>query len=234
MTEILRPKPRRPFDLAESESSSPSSTPSGFNFMASSQISPNSSFPHRSQSSAALNASTLSGIYPANLMDEPATPIQISRIGSVANMEALTNGQSTPSEVDTKLDTYVRPAKFSFVKLALRLLALFTSGVGFGLVVLHFHDPDMSVVAAKDRWKEVIGEDPRFVVYWGLAGMTLGSLLPTLDLVVRKYGVVMRPLGGSGEGLDWSAIMRSIGAFVGIAFAIVSLSRTGTEDEEEC
>src|SRR5690606_3652435 len=76
---ILRPKPRRPFEL-------PTDTPSGTNtpstptdaygtddspFNSPTALSSSS----RSKSAVALNASTLSGIYPQELMDEQPTPL---------------------------------------------------------------------------------------------------------------------------------------------------------------
>lgn len=112
------------------------------------------------------------------------------------------------------------------------------------------------------------------MVFWGVAGVALGGLLPWFDVVWEEFvegesegeGVVVggeetegssgnvevsnRDLNGSGDGsgvvrangngkvpvqvdreqlkdsgsiaADWNQVVRSIGAFVGIAFAIVS------------
>lgn len=62
----------------------------------------------------------------------------------------------------------------------------------------------------------------RYYVQWGLAGVALGSLLPWLDgetLAVEEKG--------NGK-IDWDPAVRSIGAFVGIAYAIVSSSSSST------
>lgn len=57
----------------------------------------------------------------------------------------------------------------------------------------------------------------RYYVQWGLAGVALGSLLPWLDGETEGDG------SGSGKGkIEWDPAVRSIGAFVGIAYAIVS------------
>lgn len=157
-------------------------------------------------------------------MDEPSTPFQMSRIGSLLNVqEAEFDGGAANGDAKYDAPTeYVRPAKFSVFKLTLRLLALFLSGVGYGLVVHHFHDPEKSVVS-RGQLSAMIGEDPWYLFCWGGAGMTLGSLLPTLDTVLKKRGLIKRSLGYDGDGPDWNSILRSVGAFMGIAFAIVSL-----------
>lgn len=87
-----------------------------------------------------------------------------------------------------------------------------------------------------------------YLIYWGIAGVGLGSLLPWVDVLWEETlgtaaGVGMtKPMNGSpvssgsnsekderlssrtgsGMGADWNPVVRSIGAFVGIAFAIVS------------
>lgn len=89
-------------------------------------------------------------------------------------------------------------------------------------------------------------------MFWGVAGVGLGSLLPWVDILwedtlgtedgfgryqTSKEGARLRGRStdedegppsriGSGMGADWNPVVRSIGAFVGIAFAIVSLRRS--------
>lgn len=88
----------------------------------------------------------------------------------------------------------------------------------------------------------------RYLIFWGIAGVGLGSLLPWVDILWdetlgQNAGSDMKsstqglsrsggtdsddddqPASRSGSGLaaDWNPVVRSIGAFVGIAFAIVS------------
>lgn len=93
------------------------------------------------------------------------------------------------------------------------------------------------------------------MLFWGVAGVALGGLLPWFDVVWEELvgdGNGKDDKGGSGNGnvevnggrngklnghgdlqsngttgtlaADWNQVVRSIGAFVGIAFAIVSFS----------
>ena len=73
---------------------------------------------------------------------------------------------------------------------------------------------------------------------WGVAGLALGNLLPWIDRVWEKEATSSEVedsgkerTGATGEdnltatsslGTEWNPVVRSIGAFVGIAFAIVS------------
>jgi hypothetical protein len=56
-----------------------------------------------------------------------------------------------------------------------------------------------------------------YLVFWGLAGVGLGNLLPWIDsqLLRKTQSALLHAVG-------WIDVVRSIGAFVGIAFAIVS------------
>lgn len=88
---------------------------------------------------------------------------------------------------------------------ALRVMSLFVFGVAYGVIVTHLHNTVASSAAVD-----------RYYVQWGLAGVALGSLLPWLDGEVPEED---RPNGR----MAWDPVVRSIGAFVGIAYAIVSL-----------
>lgn len=81
---------------------------------------------------------------------------------------------------------------------------------------------------------------------WGGVGVLLGGLLPWIDVlweevlgrdvevfasktqdsrtadVSEDQGPRPASRSGSGLGADWNPVVRSIGAFIGIAFAIVS------------
>lgn len=87
----------------------------------------------------------------------------------------------------------------------------------------------------------------RYLISWGVAGIGLGSLLPWVDVlwdetlgqngdpnvkssiqgIPGSSGVdsddddQSASRSGSGLAADWNPVVRSIGAFVGIAFAIV-------------
>ena len=76
-----------------------------------------------------------------------------------------------------------------------------------------------------------------YFVGWGVAGVILGSLLPVVDFLwegedgekrrEEERGRERERLRRGGKedavgGQEWNEVVRSLGAFVGIAFAIVS------------
>lgn len=128
--------------------------------------------------------------------------------------------------------------------LTLRTGLLFLFGIAYGLIIAHLHDsqrlPPVQVENIdRSSW--------RYLILWGLAGVFLGGLLPWVDIfweealgtpevvsdsMAKADTSVTARAGGSpdarpatdGEtwlGADWNPVVRSIGAFIGIAFAIV-------------
>jgi len=130
--------------------------------------------------------------------------------------------------------------------IVLRAVALFVIGVAYGILVTQLQDKQV-VVPVK---VEGVNTDSKwYLPLWGASGVVLGNALPIFD---RLYGTqavkhrdttVSQPHRESektskkqdsaadnreedtrtGLGADWNPIVRSIGAFVGVAFAIVSL-----------
>jgi hypothetical protein len=102
----------------------------------------------------------------------------------------------------------------------------------YGLLVRHLHDERQmapfqveGIIKPRNNWG--------YLVFWGVAGVALGSLLPWVDTLWEenlngqsdrtpsKKAVEEKE---AGAGADWTPVVRSVGAFVGIAFAIVRLS----------
>jgi len=111
----------------------------------------------------------------------------------------------------------------------------------YGLLVRHLHD-DRELAPFQVGGIIKPSYDWKYLVFWGLAGLGLGSLLPWVDTLweERMEGTTMQSNRGRSKspeeektdsldinetlGLDWTPVVRSVGAFVGIAYAIVSYS----------
>ena len=111
----------------------------------------------------------------------------------------------------------------------IKLAALFLFGVTYGVIVSHLHDTrELAAV----RVEGVDTGSWLYLASWGLAGIVLGSCLPYAELA---WGGQAGAHGGE-DGVpekehetslseQWSDIVRSVGAFLAIAFAIVGCSR---------
>jgi hypothetical protein len=109
---------------------------------------------------------------------------------------------------------------------------LFSFGVGYGLLVTRFHSGQTSALSL-DEAAAGPGYNWGHLALWGTAGVVLGGLLPWFDGVWEGAFGPEENLAVKGEArvektspqTDWAPVVRCIGAFVGIAFAIVSPSR---------
>ncbi|EFY88925.1 hypothetical protein J3458_008906 [Metarhizium acridum] len=203
----------------------------------------------RPQSFMNLTSSTLMGIYSEaasssrdrffNGYDEPdtpwgtgaRTPIRRPSINE-ATYELMRDRSHVPRRISS-FGPYARveqavshSALGSVTSLTLRGTLLFLLGLGYGALVTRLHNeqnqlpqmPDDSILKPGNNWK--------YLAFWGVAGIGLGSLLPWFDkLWEDTFGneeddnVADK---GASPGTDWALVMRAIGAFVGIIFAIVS------------
>ena len=132
------------------------------------------------------------------------------------------NGRGTSSPSFRPPPNPRRRGLWKYTVIAAKLAALFAFGVAYGVIVSHLHDTrELAAV----RVEGMDRESWIYPVSWGLAGVALGCSLPYVELA---WG------GGTPEdedaekenepsfGEQWNDIVRSVGAFVGIAFAIVS------------
>jgi hypothetical protein len=79
------------------------------------------------------------------------------------------------------------------------------------------------IIKPRDNWT--------YLFFWGVAGVALGSLLPWVDgffggandvnALEPKERKKTDDSNSSGLSVEWTPVVRSFGAFVGIAFAIV-------------
>lgn len=106
-----------------------------------------------------------------------------------------------------------------------KLAALYLFGAIYGLIVSHLHE---SRQLAAVHVEGVNRKSKLFLASWGLFGVTLGSLLPYVDLLwdTKRIGAQAHDKDSEKSESPVSEqindVVRSVCAFVGIAFAIVS------------
>jgi hypothetical protein len=264
---LLRPKPRRPFDLSDSSPPTPETRNGSFGNPEIALTIPNDGSvisdgsnafnnPNYSRTRSILNltSSTLMGIYsPTGYngdRDEPATPWGTG--AQTPRDRKMMDSSCNPAEIAQAARLNPRRSRASeqynaqkdvvgeFLNLTLRTVSLFLLGMGYGLLVTHLHDDRQlapihvkGIIKPSYRWP--------YLVFWGVSGVALGSLLPWIDMMWEKTTDSSRKASiteamksveeetipsSSSLSADWNPVVRSIGAFVGIAFAIVSHSAT--------
>ncbi|KAG5913693.1 hypothetical protein E4U53_004802 [Claviceps sorghi] len=122
----------------------------------------------------------------------------------------------------------------SAMSLALRGALLCALGLGYGVIVARLHIEQNHLPPLLDDSFMKPGHHWRYVVFWGLGGLVLGSLLPWFDTM---WANVFEPSSNeavagknkdTGPGTDWALVMRAVGAFVGIIFAMRKLAWVST------
>ena len=246
---MLRPIPRRTFEItpASDESSSPSSPTLDSTNPDLLEAKLNAiSAPSRTRSILNLTSSTLMGIYsPTGYQvsrDEPTTPWGT---GAQTPSHRRSLDAPVPSQVPTRFEEHsVRPSfnrprsgfRGYYLPTFLRVMLLLGIGMGYGAFVKQLHTNQKLApvnMETLDRlsWK--------FLLFWGLSAVALGTLQPWLDSRWSESVASMQESqrrskkgrAGSSSGdsnysrvedvADWTPVVRSVGAFVGIAFAIV-------------
>ena len=132
------------------------------------------------------------------------------------------------------------------VLLGERTILLFLFGVAYGIIISHLHH-NQQVVPVQVDLRGIEHDSWRYLLGWGGVGVALGGMLPWVDVLWEEVlgysrdvfasspplerpvspnandNKVERPASGTGSdlGADWNPVVRSVGAFIGIAFAIV-------------
>lgn len=232
----LRPHDR--YHVEQTSSISPSFLdPNSFQ-LSSDSISRNASY-------RALTGSTLSGIYSPGITDYPAESTEQAveddtrsppiRKGTVdEQMYLLMRGRQNSSlrrRRSSALSTRSSHGSQSTSSLALglRTALLYALGMGYGAL--------LSRLSTEQKWSPIHVEgmikpsyDGRYLAAWGLFGVVLGSLLPWFDgkwekIVEKSADEEELAFDGNHDpGTDWALVIRGIGAFAGIVFAIVGAS----------
>ena len=254
--QILRPVPRRMFDLSptSTESSVPASpAPENTNPELLEAKSDTSYTPSKTRSILNLTSSTLLGIYSPTgyeaSREEASTPWGTGAQTPSHRQSVDDSRPPLPKEnwdtAQPKSNLVYRRGGFRhyYLPLFLRGVLLFVFGMAYGTIITHLHDDqDLAPVKVegfnRHSWS--------YLIVWGLSGMAMGSLLPWVDVVWENHFETRPPVrmqdrrrGASfsepdgnederstgrfnnGLGESWNPVVRSVGAFVGIAFAIV-------------
>ncbi|CDM27798.1 hypothetical protein DTO013E5_8831 [Penicillium roqueforti] len=232
---ILRPRPRRPFDLtpASTESSGPPTPiePEYLNPQA--EAASNSTSVSRTGSVMNLTSSTLYGIYSPTAFDG-ADRDESSPWGTEANSP---ESEFPPEQSQREAEkSAIEPRQMSLRRTRSRLshgmfrgvilpqalssVLLFGFGLAYGVITVYLHDNHWITPVKLENIHYY--DLSQYLVSWGLAGVVLGNLLPWLDGEVESDSeLASTDEDESGDRTPaWVAVARSVGAFVGIAFAM--------------
>lgn len=233
---LPQPTPRRYFDLNNTESSPP--TPRRFDL--SMLESDPGDEPRRSGSALNLTSSTLSGIYSHAGDDSSRTPFgngtQTPRL--FPGDDRLTSSTTFPNPISSTVQTPGHHiSEQNPPPPLLRFPLLFICGMAYGAVLTHLHDNQR---LAPVKFDHIDRYSWRYLILWGTAGVILGGLLPWMDLLwedpvgntqaSQQKTPNSSPLEGGEENespspssgsANWNQTVRGVGAFVGIAYAIV-------------
>ncbi|CZT18482.1 uncharacterized protein RCC_04327 [Ramularia collo-cygni] len=245
----LKPRPRRPFELSSDPPTPTNDSPNANTFPPSMDFKEGST-PSRNRSFLNLTSSTLFGIYsPSDLGTDTtsATPIgdgtqtpvdrrsfDFTRSDKSRNALPSAAFTKTSNGKITRRDTNSRPRpltrKKTFTNFVLpttaRLATLFVVGGLYGSLISHLHDAQhlapTAVALDRQNW-------PYYIV-WGLIAVVLGEALPWADMLWAEdddEDVMEDETNANatrGRRRDsWLDAVRSLGLFVGIAFAIRKL-----------
>lgn len=146
------------------------------------------------------------------------------------SMKRASRRGSGKEKADARRSSQTRRPRTATVKYAVliaKLTALFTFGVLYGTIVSHLHDTRQ---LAAVHVKGVDRESWFYITTWGCAGVALGSLLPYVDLVWSRHSTSDESEEKKEDKKDAESpiseqvndVVRSVAAFLGVAFAIVS------------
>ncbi|KKK19873.1 hypothetical protein P175DRAFT_0429176 [Aspergillus ochraceoroseus IBT 24754] len=227
---ILRPRPQRVFNLTDSSESSTPPEPANSDTLNPKES--GSASISRNVSIMNLTSPTLFGIYSPTAFE--STRDEYSPWGTEAhtpNPESRkVQPTSTRSESAAVRRTRTRLSHGLFrgviLPQALKSALLLGFGVIYGIITIHLHENHW-ITPVKLEYTHFYGSW-QYLGFWGIIGVTLGNLLPWLDSFLEKAAAKSakedkRPSSEQDAtelNLSWASVVRSVGAFVGIAFAM--------------
>lgn len=204
---LLRPRPRRPFEIGPLSSTDTSSHPSPDSFAAQSPTDADlsSAPPSRSRSILNLTSSTLAGVF-GFTSEEPQTPLgagaetPMDGLGLHQELGALLEGKAVDEALmlrnrerrSSMLDqsakrsrSFRRPAKpkgvgSPWLPALTKTIALAVSGVAYAALISHLQDRRQ---LAPVQVEGLDHSSASFLIFWGAFSVALGWLLPYVDSV---------------------------------------------------
>jgi len=165
---------------------------------------------------------------------------------------AVDNSSATTArrKSNTGLQSKTRRSTDIVVRVSAKTVLLGAVGVGYGVLISHLHDRQQ---IAPVKIEGIKRESWIYLAFWGVVAVALGQIMPWLDGLWNSFSddeendVIEKQIKANdskvGDGAsfrpgsevqsrrtarqpgvpEWYDAVRSIGAFVGIAFAIVSI-----------
>ncbi|KAL4950254.1 insulin-induced protein-domain-containing protein [Aspergillus filifer] len=227
---LLRPRPQRVFRLNDSSGSSTPAEPANPEGLTPKE--PGSAAISRNGSIMNLTSPTLYGIYSPTAFEN--TRDEDSAWGTEATQPSSPDSPKvqpilgrTESAAVLRTRSRLSHGLFRGVILpqTIRSVLLFAFGVAYGIITIHLHENHW-ITPVKLEYTHFYGSK-EYLGFWGLTGVAIGNVLPWLDSYLDGVvGQEKRPGSRSGDqdtaelALSWSGVVRSVGAFVGIAFAM--------------
>lgn len=227
---LLRPRPQRAFRVNDSSESSTPAEPSNLGTLTPRE--PGSAAISRNGSIMNLTSPTLYGIYSPTAFE--GTRDEDSAWGTEADVQPLHPDSPaaqpglgrTESAAVLRTRSRLSHGLFRGVILpqTIKGVLLFAFGVVYGIITIHLHENHW-ITPVKLEYTHFYGSW-EYLGFWGLTGVAIGNALPLFDSYLdgasgRTAQEEQRDDQDAAElALSWSAVVRSVGAFVGIAFAM--------------
>ncbi|KAK7903769.1 hypothetical protein LTR67_001789 [Exophiala xenobiotica] len=247
MPQVYRPIPRRAFEItpASADSSMPPSPASEAvnNELLAGQKS--DSTPSRTRSILNLTSSTLLGIYSPisdGNKEELSTPWGTGAQTPIQERRSVDDSIPQEPSLSWPRDATkprLKQKRKDVISILFQTILLFAFGIGYGSIVTHLHKTQrITPVPVPDVERSSLW----YLVSWGVFGIVLGNALPLVDAfwettvatamkgdpATRNRKSDAAPTttsdnttaSDSGLGPMWYSAVRSVGVFVGIAFAV--------------
>ncbi|KAI9370776.1 insulin-induced protein-domain-containing protein [Aspergillus egyptiacus] len=231
--QVHHPRPRRVFNVNDSSGSSTPAEPANPDLLSPKE--PGSAAISRNGSIMNLTSPTLYGIYSPTAFE--STRDELSPWGTEAEVQTPnedspkarpTSSGRTDSAAVRRTRSRLSHGLFRGVILpqTLKSVTLFAFGVVYGIITIHLHENHW-ITPVKLEHTHFYGSW-EYLGFWGITGVAMGNVLPWFDSFLDGGAADLTTQDkrtsndhdSADLALSWPAVVRSVGAFVGIAFAM--------------